>query len=393
MALHSADGLALEELDFESIRPYRDDEVDGILQQLLQDKEFLSAIGHFRAPLLMRAAPPLARKLIQWKLSEKLARFHTVAQLQLVVEEYLDQCLESSAAAVTCEGLERLQHQENYLFLCNHRDIVLDPAMCNLFLHRAGRDTFRIAIGDNLLKREYSSHLMRLNKSFIVKRGIESRREKLLELKRLSAYIRHSITQDHQSIWIAHREGRAKNGLDRTETALLKMLNLSGDKDQSFSENCRELRLVPTAVSYEWDPCDLMKARELAALASVGSYEKSEFEDMDSIATSILEHKGDIHVAFGAELVGDFESAEVMAQEIDRQIHLMYRLHPSNLVAYRRLEGRFPTNFSVEPARLRATEAELDRRLSLLTGPEQDVLLNTYANSVRSRERALEYEG
>jgi hypothetical protein len=365
-----------------------------VLARLLDDREFLGTIARYRLPGLARFAPALAMALVRWKLAPKLAQYHRVADLQLMVEEYMDRCLQTSADRVTCSGIDALPTDRQYLFLCNHRDIVLDPAICNLFLHRAGRDTFRIAIGDNLLKREYSSHLMRLNKSFIVRRGIENRREKLFELQRLSAYIRHSVTRDGQSVWIAHREGRAKNGIDRTETALLKMLNLSGDRGRSLVENFRELHPVPTAISYEWDPCDQMKARELAAVARTGSYRKSEFEDMDSIATSILGHKGDIHVAFGEELSSDYESAEDMGADMDRRIHLMYRLHASNLAAYRRLEGQLPANIaeadSLTPERLRIADEELDRRLTPLQADEKQALLDAYANSVRSRLRAME---
>lgn len=371
--------------DFEDIRPYRDDEVDAVISRLVDDPEFLTAVATRRLPRLLKISAPVARFLVRFKLKQKLNQYHSVSQLQISVEEFLDHALCETAKSVTCEGLEKLDKNKNYLFLSNHRDIVLDPALCNFFLHRAGFDTCRIAIGDNLLKKPYSSDLMRLNKSFIVKRGIENRREKLAELIKLSAYIRTSIAEDGQSVWIAHREGRSKDGLDKTDTALLKMLNLSGDKALGFAGKSRQLHIVPTVVSYEWDPCDLMKARELAALAKQGSYDKSEFEDINSIASSIQGMKGDVHLCFGDELTQDFDSAESMAEEIDRQIWVNFRIHASNLAAYQRLESRLPEGFDIDKAKLDQADAELQSRLDQLQEDEQEVLLNTYANAVRSR--------
>jgi 1-acyl-sn-glycerol-3-phosphate acyltransferase len=372
------------DFDFDDIRPYQDEEVDGVLSELVEDPEFLGAVATLRLPKLFRLSKTLTRSLVRRKLKQKLNQYHSVSQLQHTVEKYLGRCLKDTAATVNCDGLENLDPAKNYLFLCNHRDIVLDAAICNVFLHRAGCDTFRIAIGDNLLKKPYSSNLMRLNKSFIVKRGIENLREKLKELIKLSAYIRLSINKDKQSVWIAHREGRSKDGLDKTDTALLKMLNLSGDKELSFAENSHQLHIVPTAISYEWDPCDLNKAQELAALAKHGNYEKSELEDINSIATSIQGWKGDVHVSFGEELTKSFESAEEMAEEVDRQIWGMYRLHPSNLAAYRRLESNIPRDLLVDEQSLIEADVELQRRLDQLGEDEQVVLLNAYANSVRS---------
>lgn len=375
---------ATASFDFEDIRPYKDDEVDGIISELVDDKEFLTAIATLRAPRLLKLSSAITRFLVQRKLRQKLGQYHSVNQLQISVEKYLDHSLQNTAGSVTCEGLEKLSPDKNYLFLCNHRDIVLDPAICNYFLHGAGFDTFRIAIGDNLLKRPYSSHLMRLNKSFIVKRGIENRREKLTELIKLSAYIRKSIQEDAQSVWIAHKEGRSKNGLDKTDTALLKMLNLSGEKGQGFAQKSLGLHIVPTVISYEWDPCDLMKARELAALEKYGSYEKSEMEDINSIATSIQGQKGDVHVSFGDELVQPFETAEEMADEVDRQIWSKYKLHASNLAAYKRQTGEIPQGQQIDSEKLAQADAELQRRLDQLEAEEQEVLLNAYSNSVRS---------
>ena len=380
--------------DFDDIRPYRDAEVDGVIANLIDDPEFLGAIAVLRIPKIYKLSKSLGRALVRSGLKKKLNQYHDVASLQLSVENYMDHCLERTAESVTCVGVEKLDPNKNYLFLCNHRDIVLDPAICNLFLHRAGLDTFRIAIGDNLLKKPYSSDLMRLNKSFIVKRGIENRREKLKELIKLSAYIRTSILDEGQSVWIAHREGRSKDGLDKTDTALLKMLTLSGEKGMPFSEKVRDLHIIPTVISYQWDPCDLSKAKELAALATDGVYEKSEMEDIESIATSIQGAKGNIEVVFGDELDQHYETSEDLAAEVDRQIWTQYRQHASNLAAYRRLEGQIPEEVLKQSAvtedQLAAADMELQKRLDQLSADAQKVLLNTYANSVRSLLSAVE---
>jgi hypothetical protein len=174
---------------------------------------------------------------------------------------------------------------------------------------------------------------MRVNRSFIVKRSISGRREKLEALKKLSRYIRHSVSADSISVWIAQREGRAKDGHDRTETALLKMLALSKDKPQSFAEATAELNMVPVAISYEYDPCDVDKGRELYAKGQGEEYVKQEFEDLDTIQKGFVGYKGRIHVAFGEPIADQYETADGLAEEIDRQVYTNYKLFPSNIVA------------------------------------------------------------
>jgi len=227
------------------------------------------------------------------------------------------------------------------MFLSNHRDIAMDPAMVNLALMESGMDTLRIAIGDNLLSKPFAADLMRVNRSFIVKRNISGRREKLTELKKLSGYIRHSIVQEGVSVWIAQREGRAKDGQDRTETALLKMLALSKGRDQSFAQAIGELSMVPVSISYEYDPCDVDKGRELFAKHNGQDYIKQEFEDLDTIQTGLVGYKGRLHVAFGdvlADASSDIlESADKLAAAIDQQIYSHYKLFPSNIIAYQLL--------------------------------------------------------
>ena len=171
--------------------------------------------------------------------------------------------------------------------------------MINLGLILNQHKTVRIAIGDNLLRKPYASDLMRVNRSFIVKRSVTSRRDKLEALKTLSRYIRHSITDEQVSCWIAQAEGRAKDGCDRTETALLKMLALSKSKEQSFGAAIQEINLIPVSISYEYDPCAGDKARELHASEQGLTYIKDEFEDLDTILKGLVEYKGRIQLVLG----------------------------------------------------------------------------------------------
>ena len=175
---------------------------------------------------------------------------------------------------------------------------------------------------------------MRVNRSFIVKRSATARREKLEALKQLSRYIRYSISQEQVSIWIAQAEGRAKNGRDRTETALLKMLALSKGEGQDFATATGELNLIPVSISYEYDPCDADKARELYSAQQGTAYVKKEFEDLDTIQKGILGYKGRIHVNFGQPVGEGFENADALAAEVDRQIFSHYQLFPTNIIAW-----------------------------------------------------------
>ena len=176
--------------------------------------------------------------------------------------------ISTTTTKVEFSGLEKLTADQNYLFISNHRDIAMDPAFVNWGLHQQGLDTVRIAIGDNLLKKPFVSDLMRLNKSFIVKRSAKGVREMMAAFKALSGYIKHSLSVEKQSIWIAQKEGRAKDGNDQTDPAILKMLYMNGKGQKlAFSEYMTGLNIVPVSISYEYDPNDVAKANEIAQLA------------------------------------------------------------------------------------------------------------------------------
>ena len=221
-------------------------------------------LARYRFGRLSRWAPGLAERLVGYGLRREARGIQSIEALQHRLEPYLDRLIERSTHAVTYSGLEHLRKDQPHLFLANHRDIVMDPAFVNYALYHAGHPTPRIAIGDNLLQRPFVSDLMRLNKSFIVHRSITGRREKLASYQSLSAYINHSIHTGH-SVWIAQSEGRAKDGKDETDSAIIKMFCMSR-RSEPFPDVIRSLNIVPVSIAYEWDPCDLMKARELEQL-------------------------------------------------------------------------------------------------------------------------------
>jgi hypothetical protein len=375
--------------DFTDIRPFNDTEVPGVLQRLLDDPEFLAAICKLKFKRISSWLGWPLRALVRMVLRRELAGVKDVQGLQRIIERYMTRMIEDTTAGFTVSGLEYLDPNKAYLFMSNHRDIALDPAFTSYALFNNGFDTARIAIGDNLLTTPYVSDLMRLNKSFIVRRSARGPREILKAYRNLSAYIRHSLQVESVSIWIAQREGRAKDGCDRTEPAIIKMLAMSQDKqNESFADYIRGLNIVPVSISYELDPCDTLKATELHMLVEQGSYEKAEDEDVASIATGIAGDKGQVHVAFGRPLVGSYDSPDAVAAEVDRQIICNYALHATNLYAYHALHG----DDAVLPEAVTAidgacTEADFDQRMQALGAGERQYALGIYANAVTSKLR------
>ncbi len=384
---------------FAEIRPYRDDEVAGVLSGLLRSTEFLDTLATYRlgnlAAFIPRQIRPLLRPIVRFLLSREVRGVSDVRSMQLVIERYMTRMIEAATGGFSVSGLEALDSARPYLFMSNHRDIAMDPAFTNYALHGSGHETARIAIGDNLLTKPWVSDLMRLNKSFIVKRSVSGPRELLAASKNLSNYIQHSLLVERSPIWIAQREGRAKDGVDRTEPVIIKMLSMSRDKrEQEFGEHIRSLGIVPVAISYELDPCDAMKAREMYQKASEGRYEKGEQEDVASIAQGIAGKKGRVHVTFGTPLGGDLPTPEAVAREVDRQIIAGYCLHPTNLHAYRLLHGAdapVPKDLYLEEGD--CSLAEFDARINAMPEAHRPYALGIYANAVVSKlalaERSL----
>ncbi|MCK9469473.1 MAG: 1-acyl-sn-glycerol-3-phosphate acyltransferase [Porticoccaceae bacterium] len=372
--------------EFDDIRPYHDSEVPGVMARLIADREMADTILTMRYPRAARSLGWALRPFVRRALHRAFDDIRTVHDFQLLVGQHFNALLAKDGTRFTVSGIERLGTGA-HLFISNHRDIAMDPAFVNLALHENGRDTVRIAIGDNLLSKPFATDLMRINKSFIVKRSATGRREKLTALTTLSRYIRHSIRNDNTSVWIAQREGRAKNGVDRTETALVKMLALGRERGTAFGDAIADLAMVPVSIAYCFDPCDVDKARELHERQVTGSYRKKPHEDLASIYKGIVGAKGHVHVAFGEPLAAPPADDDELAAWLDHQIVGHYRLQPTNIIAWRHLHG---TDGRVEAwaSRLNADWAALETALLARVSGEHDGVvqqfLSAYAAPVQS---------
>lgn len=377
--------------EFDDIRPYNDDEVADVLQQLLEDREFIDSIIALKLPKTGRLLKHVLRPVVQRKLAKQLPGVKTVADFQARIESYLGALIDRTVTNLSVSGLEKLDTSQSYLFISNHRDIAMDPAFVNWTLFHNGFTTLRIAIGDNLLTKPFASRLMRLNKSFIVNRSATKPREKLKAAKLLSRYIQHSLHQDKENIWIAQREGRAKDGIDRTNPAIINMFALSKEKGQDFAEFIGNSRIVPVTISYEYDPCDEAKARELYHKEAFGSYTKEEHEDVQSIAMGISGYKGAVHLAFGEPLTGTFEDADQVAEVLDERVNSAYVLHPTNCFAYEMLMGeapQVPVGKQAEDFTKKSWQKEREEFLARIEGIDarwKKILLQGYANPVLTK--------
>lgn len=382
---------------FDDIRPYSDAELPAALTRVVADDECINLIAKIRFPTLFGSLGWLLRPLLRWQLMRKVSSIKSVYDFQLVVERYLSSMLDSSSEGVTVSGLEHFDIATPHLFISNHRDITLDPALTNYALHLNGGTTTRIAIGDNLLSKPFAADLMRANKSFIVKRSLSGPRELLKALRTLSDYIWHSLKVDKENVWIAHREGRAKDGLDKTEPAVIKMLTIAKPKTESFAQYIRDLNIIPVSVSYEYDPCDAMKAAELRAIEQQGEYVKAEHEDMESIGKGIVGNKGTIYLTFGQALQGEFDSPEAVAAALDRAIVANYRIQPPNVLAYELLHGAEQLQSLRDRGFLSEQEcqyADQDReafhqRMAAMPDADTPFALAIYANPIVNRSLVL----
>jgi|TARA_R110000772_G_scaffold60576_2_gene136800 hypothetical protein len=377
---------------FAEIRPYHDDEVAPVLAKLLVDPEMLNIIASLRMPRLSKALPWLVRPLLRWYLGREMKGIANVADFQWVVKGYMDAMIEGSTTSFQVSGLDNLNSDQAYLYISNHRDIALDPAFVNYALYHHDRDTVRIAIGDNLLSKPFAADLMRLNKSFIVRRSARGPRQMLAAFRQLASYIRFSLLEERSSIWIAQREGRAKDGNDATEAAVIKMIGMAQNKpDECFSDYVNKLNIVPVSISYEWDPLDAAKAQELVHIARDGAYQKAEHEDLKSIASGIVGDKGNVHVAFGAPLKGEFSDAAEVAAALDEIIIDQYRLHPSNIIAYQRIynDDKWMSLARV-PKLTQADHVAFDRRFSQMSAEYREKAMEIYANPVKNQLRSAD---
>jgi len=314
--------------EFDSIRPYRNNEIAAATEKLSQSVDFLTIFCQLT-------------QMDKETIIHVLRTIHSRDEFQTkffgpVIQAIIDH----TSSGVIVNGLENLEADKAYLFISNHRDIILDSAILNLLLRKNGFKYAQAAIGSNLLVNEWVTDLVKLNSCFIIERDIPVR-EMIVSSALRSKYIRETLKEGHNSIWIAQKEGRTKNGDDRTQPSLLKMFKMSGEKD--FAENFRELHIVPLSVSYEWEPCDDLKTNELYT-RTVSEYIKTPEEDMKSMQTGLAVYKGRINFTIDkpiseeldpiASLPSNGERLEALARLIDSKIHKNFKLWPNNYIAY-----------------------------------------------------------
>ena len=259
-----------------------------------------------------------------------------------IMKPFLETLVKNTTDGLTLSGEDNYEKGKSYTFISNHRDIVLDASFLNLGLIGVDRPTTEVAIGNNLLIYEWISILVRLNKSFIVKRDLISR-QRLEGAMQLSNYVHFALSKKNQSVWIAQREGRAKDSDDRTQESLLKMLGMGGE-GKTFYSRIKELNLLPLSISYEYDPNDYLKAKEFLMKKRDSSFKKSKEDDLLSMSTGIMGYKGHVHfeimpcVNFKLDEVStDIDKAEllnIVKTEIDKSIYKGYKLYPCNYIAY-----------------------------------------------------------
>lgn len=321
--------------NFDDIRPYNDEELRQVIERLLEEPIFYK--------IMKWVYPSLGKSVIQGMMGE----IRTVDEFQEQVSAPAFKVVtQLTTSGLSFSNFDYLEKDKAYLFLSNHRDIILDSALLNVSLMERGYRTTQIAIGDNLLETPVVRDIVRSNKNFIVNRNINSKEVFHYSL-RLSNYIRKTINEDNTSIWIAQREGRSKDGDDRTASGLLKMFTMSSNL--SMEDALHALNIVPMCVSYEYDPCDIFKANELVQKKITGSYEKKPGEDFRSMMKGLTGHKGRVHVSVGMRMTSAIEEMRAishkndkvqhLAHSIDREMHRIYRLWPTNYIAYDILNG------------------------------------------------------
>jgi len=331
---------------FDDIRPLYDNEVPETIAHLL-------ANDYFR-----RAVEPFIRPLSWDQFSTALQACKTTHDFQFnIIYPVMKRLTEKTTTAMSGEGWEKIDDKSSHLFISNHRDIVLDAAFFNVLLFDKGMPTTEIAIGDNLLIYPWIEELVRLNKSFIVKRGVSVRQ--MLEVSRhLSDYIHDTVRNRNQSVWIAQREGRAKDSDDKTQASMLKMLTLHDSAHPL--ETLKQLNIIPLSISYEYDPCDYLKAKEFQLKRDNPAHRKTNADDIENMITGIMGFKGRVRFRFGKCIntmistipsdTGRNELLDKVAAIIDQEIYRNYTFFPVNYVAYDMMNGgsRFAAEYTVE---------------------------------------------
>ena len=374
--------------NFDDIRPLNNSEVKDAIEKLVANEDFERALRYIKPNL----------KWEEFSVAMRACKTKEEFKSTLAYDAVMT-VAKNTTFSLTISGRSRLpKDKAACTFISNHRDIVLDASFLNVMLYDVGYGMTQVAIGDNLLIRPWIETLVRLNNSFIVKRGVSVRQ--MLEVsKTLSAYIHQAIKNVNESVWIAQREGRAKDSDDRTQGSVLKMLSIGGDKDNLLL-NLMDLNIVPVAISYEFDPCDFLKAKEFQMKRDDPDYVKCQRDDLLSMETGILNNKGRVHFTITspindslAKLDKDMEKNELVsaiASVIDREIYKNYRFYPCNYVAYDWLNGtrRFHEHYG--PKDKKQFEEYIQGQLDKIVLPNKDEaflrkkLLEMYSNPLKN---------
>ncbi len=368
--------------EFNEIRPYYDEELPQILEELIADQAFqkaaCSAIPNVPFELL-------AQKIRACKTKLDFQKTFCYGILWKIAQEHTD--------SLTLDHTALPNKEKAYTYMSNHRDIILDSGFLSILLVDEGMDTVEIAIGDNLLIYPWIKKLVRVNKSFIVQRAL-TMRQMLESSARMSRYMHYTIAEKNQSIWIAQREGRAKDSNDRTQDSVLKMLAMGGDGD--LVERLMEMNIAPLAISYEYDPCDFLKAQEFQLKRDVEGYKKTTQDDLINMETGLFGYKGRVHFQMAPCINDKLEQLDRSLPKpdlfaristcIDQRIHSNYRMYPGNYIAYDWLKGKakFEQNYTQEEKQRFIDYVE--QQLGKIKIPNKDVdflrgkLLLMYAN-------------
>lgn len=383
----------MKDLDFSDIAPYDDSVFHQKMEELVKEPGFLHAVNY----TMPKEDVPM--------LIEELLRIDNKYDFQRqVMFPFLEMLVKKTTSGITMGGIKYLNPSLNYTFITNHRDIVLDASFLNLCFIRAGLPLTQVAIGNNLLIFDWITDLVKLNRSFIVKRDGRVR-EALDNAKHLSAYIHYAVGEMHESIWIAQREGRAKDSNDRTQESVLKMLSLGGSG--SCKQNLAALNIMPVAISYEYDPNDYLKVREFLLKRRDPEYKKTKRDDLFSMETGILKQKGRVHFRLGScinkelaavEGEGRPEVVHAACAVLDRAIHCGYRIFPCNYIAYDEVNGGSEYAAEYTPGDVRAFDEYIAGQLAKvdvedITDEEMAFMRRTmllmYANPLKNQRAAL----
>ena len=367
---------------FKDIRPYVDSEVAEVLSSLTSNQSVINALIGLQFPGIFSKIPFFKFFIKQRRIS-RAKIINTIDDYQKLFKKLMEKVVEESINGFRVNGLDQLDKNDSYLFISNHRDITLDAALLALNLYQSGFKTFNIAVGNNLMEEKWASDLFRLNKSFIIQRSGATKKEIYSGLLLASQFINKSIFQDNDSIWIAQKQGRAKDGIDETDPALLKMIHLTERKSKSIADYFNSLKVVPVSVSYEFDPNDQLKALELDAYESKNQYVKQKDEDLKSIANGITGFKGNVTLNISEPL--QFEPSDnyqEISNKITNLIVKMYELYPTNFAACNLLGWDWQVQTSYSTKQIKEAQEILDGRTKSLSVSVRSKLLEQYANPV-----------